>query len=81
MLLRLTVLIACRWSVDSSDDAGLFLCEFIYLNSLVHALECKQSGKTLKGIFLHVPPGLEPEDIEKGKATLVRIIKEMVQEA
>lgn len=70
-----------RWEVESSTDAGLFLCEFIYFNSLLLARRLRTSqGRHIKGIFLHVPPFLDEKELEKGRDILIEIIKQMVKQ-
>ncbi|KAI9762222.1 MAG: TRAPP subunit [Chaenotheca gracillima] len=58
-----------------SDDAGLYLCEFIYFNSLVMAQRLREAGgKKVSGVFLHVPKGTTLPDIERGREVLLRLL-------
>jgi len=64
----------CAADVDTSEDAGLYLCEFIYYKSLV-----EMQGVSL---FIHVPPEevIKSEDAAKTiKCVLEKIVK-MVQQ-
>ncbi|KAI9866768.1 MAG: hypothetical protein M1813_000710 [Trichoglossum hirsutum] len=70
-----------EWDIESSTDAGLFLCEFIYFNSMVVARGLREDGRDLKGLFFHVPPEMSPKKIKTGQDTLVRVVKEMVGSA
>ncbi|KAI9783537.1 MAG: hypothetical protein M1839_003707 [Geoglossum umbratile] len=65
--------------VSASEDAGLFLCEFIYYNSLLAAKNLRdEGGRNVSGVFVHVPGGDGPDDIRIGRDVLVAIISELV---
>ena len=68
------------WDIEASDDPGLYLCEFIYYNSLLKARAFETEGRTLKGIFVHVPPYIDPEALDKERDTVIQVIREMVKE-
>ncbi|KAI5292004.1 hypothetical protein KEM52_006689 [Ascosphaera acerosa] len=61
--------------VRLSHDAGRYVCEFIYYNSLVHAWE---QGRPLSVVFVHVPVRREEGDVEKGKDAVTGLIKAIV---
>ncbi|KAI5305084.1 hypothetical protein KEM56_005343 [Ascosphaera pollenicola] len=61
--------------VRLSTDAGRYLCEFIFYNSLSHAWE---EGRNLSVLFLHVPGWDAPEDIERGKEATVALLKSTI---
>lgn len=70
--------------VNTSEDAGRFLCEFIYLTSLQAAVRAEgghDDGKrrSEKVLFMHVPPPDEPFGVETGRKVLVEVVKGMVQ--
>ncbi|KAF1809344.1 peptidase C15, pyroglutamyl peptidase I-like protein [Eremomyces bilateralis CBS 781.70] len=62
-----------------SDDAGLYLCEFIFYNSLVHSQRLSRDGRHVKGIFFHVPSGCSADLIRQGQDLLLQVIEEMVR--
>ncbi len=66
----------------ASDDAGNYLCDFIYFNSLAWwRRKSKQRG--LEGrshrpvLFLHVPAESDTETLGKGREVAVALIKAM----
>lgn len=67
----------CRPDVDVrlSNDAGRYLCEFIFYTSMAHAL---QAGHDRNVVFFHVPALYEDEDIALGKEVTVALIKALV---
>lgn len=68
------------WDIEASDDPGLYLCEFIYYSSLIAARRLGEEGRSLKGVFVHVPPYLDTEALDKERDTVVQVIREMVKE-
>ena len=66
------------WDVEESDSPGLYLCEFIYYNSLLEGERLEKEGRSLKGIFVHVPPSLSEEALDKQRDTVREMIREMV---
>ncbi|SPO05495.1 uncharacterized protein DNG_08182 [Cephalotrichum gorgonifer] len=67
-----------KWEVSTSNDAGLYLCEFIYFNSMHTARRLGEAGRDIKGVFIHVPANLEPEILDSERDTVAQIIREMV---
>ena len=67
--------------VSTSEDAGRFLCEFIYLTSLKAAARAEggDGRRSEKVLFMHVPPLEEPFGVETGRKVLVEVVKGMVQ--
>ncbi|CUS13842.1 unnamed protein product [Tuber aestivum] len=67
--------------IKVSDDAGRFLCEFIYYTSLKAACEKEGNGKlkSEKVLFMHVPPLAEPFGVETGRKVLIEVAKGMVK--
>ncbi|KAL2870994.1 putative pyroglutamyl peptidase type I [Aspergillus lucknowensis] len=55
-----------------SEDAGRYLCEFIFYTSLSLAL---QEGRDRNVAFFHVPSSCCDEDIETGREVAVALIK------
>ncbi|EGG03431.1 Hypothetical protein MELLADRAFT_37974 [Melampsora larici-populina 98AG31] len=67
-LLTILILAHPAVNVDTSNDAGRYLCEYIFYSSLAHF------NAHRRVLFLHVPAGLEEEDIAQGRAVLAEII-------
>jgi len=57
--------------VRMSNDAGRYLCEFIFYASMV---EFWRRGRGAPCLFLHVPGGCEEEDVERGIEVAVGLI-------
>jgi pyrrolidone-carboxylate peptidase len=62
--------------VRISDDAGRYLCEFIFFTSLALA---KQAGRERAVVFYHVPSWYDDESVQAGKEAAVALIKAMVK--
>jgi hypothetical protein len=62
--------------VRLSNDAGRYLCEFIYYTSLAHAL---QSGRDGGVVFFHVPGWTDERSIERGKSVAIALIKALAE--
>lgn len=61
-----------------SNDAGRYLCEYIYWCSLAHREVSRQgAGKVL---FLHVPGSAEEKDVAQGVDVVVALCKAIVHE-
>lgn len=65
-----------------SDDAGHFLCDYIYLNSLVwygRKNDCMLGGTTLTRpvMFLHVPGESDSKSLQTGQKVALGLIKAM----
>ncbi|KAI5289734.1 hypothetical protein KEM54_003326 [Ascosphaera aggregata] len=58
-----------------SKDAGKYLCEFIYYNSLAHAWK---EGRNLSVVFVHVPGWDTSKDIERGRDVIIGLIKSLI---
>lgn len=58
-----------------SEDAGRYLCEFIFYTSLSLAL---QEGRDRSVAFFHVPSSCRDEDIETGREVAIALIKALV---
>ncbi|KAG9091313.1 hypothetical protein FRC06_000612 [Ceratobasidium sp. 370] len=59
-------------STDSSDDAGHYLCDFIYFCSLACA---QNEGGRVKVLFMHVPPAGEPYEVEDMTRAVTGIVE------
>ncbi|MCJ1295183.1 hypothetical protein MMC34_006745 [Xylographa carneopallida] len=60
-----------------STDAGHYLCEFIYYTGLVEYWRRDPEGER-PVLFLHVPKGLEAEDIDRGRKVAEALIQAVV---
>ncbi|KAL4973854.1 hypothetical protein BDW66DRAFT_141274 [Aspergillus desertorum] len=58
-----------------SEDAGRYLCEFIFYTSLSLAL---QEGRNRSVAFFHVPSSCRDADVEIGKEVAIALIKALV---
>ncbi|KAL4877542.1 hypothetical protein BJY04DRAFT_126012 [Aspergillus karnatakaensis] len=58
-----------------SEDAGRYLCEFIFYTSLSLAL---QEGRDRNVVFFHVPSSCRDEDVDTGKEVAIGLIKALV---
>lgn len=61
--------------VQLSQDAGRYLCEFIFYSSMALAL---QAGQDRNAVFFHVPALCEDADIELGKEVTIALVKALV---
>ncbi|EMC95739.1 hypothetical protein BAUCODRAFT_501692 [Baudoinia panamericana UAMH 10762] len=68
-----------------SDDAGHYLCDYTYFNSL--AWYGRRCGRLQRGkatdrpvLFLHVPPESDEAALERGRAVAVSLIRAMVDD-
>ncbi|TGZ82351.1 peptidase C15, pyroglutamyl peptidase I-like protein [Ascodesmis nigricans] len=62
-----------------SEDAGRFLCEYIFRASLMEAR--KRGEEEMKRVlFLHVPPAGKPYSVEMGAEVVKRIVEGMVSD-
>ncbi|KAK4229061.1 putative pyroglutamyl peptidase [Podospora fimiseda] len=59
-----------------SEDAGHFLCDFIYFSSL--SLLWK-GGKERKCLFLHVPSDTSEGAVERGRELLLQLVRGIVE--
>ncbi|OIW35421.1 putative pyroglutamyl peptidase type I [Coniochaeta ligniaria NRRL 30616] len=73
-----------RWKKHSPDgldlrisqDAGRYLCDFIYYSSLAHLVK---AGEKRKVVFLHVPADLSERAIATGRELAVQLIRSLVE--
>lgn len=64
--------------VQISQDAGNFLCGFIYFNSLAHYFSIKEDERPVA--FLHVPDlSYSEEKIKEGREIAIALIKALVE--
>ncbi|KAF4978292.1 hypothetical protein FZEAL_5303 [Fusarium zealandicum] len=76
--------VVARWQGHSSDDmdlrvsedAGRFMCDFIYFSSLAHLWKMQRSRKVL---FLHVPADASPQSIDTGRELVLNLVRSMVE--
>ncbi|KAI9926918.1 hypothetical protein ASPWEDRAFT_120829 [Aspergillus wentii DTO 134E9] len=68
-------LVAPGTDVRISEDAGRYLCEFIFYTSLAQAY---QAGQDRNVVFFHVPGACDDEAIERGKNVAIAMIKSFV---
>jgi pyrrolidone-carboxylate peptidase len=59
-----------------SEDAGHFLCDFIYYSSLSELWKLQRPRKAL---FLHVPADATPTSVEKGRDLALNLIRSIVE--
>jgi len=62
--------------VRISEDAGRYLCDFIYFSSLAHLTKKNEERRV---VFLHVPVDSTEEAIKTGVAVTVELIRTLVQ--
>ncbi|KAK2624063.1 hypothetical protein QTJ16_006697 [Diplocarpon rosae] len=72
-----------RWSsalpgidVRVSENAGRYLCDFIYFSSLAHLTKKEEERRV---VFLHVPISADEEAIEDGIQVTLELIRAIVQ--
>ncbi|OJD12933.1 hypothetical protein AJ78_06539 [Emergomyces pasteurianus Ep9510] len=65
----------CKADVRLSEDAGRYLCEFIYYTSLAHAYK-ERSNRSV--VFLHVPGRTDDEAIQIGREVAVGLVRCLV---
>lgn len=59
-----------------SEDAGNFLCDFIYYSSLS---ELWKQQRPRKALFLHVPADASPSSVERGRDLTLNLIRSIVE--
>lgn len=59
-----------------SEDAGRYLCDFIYYSSLSHLLK---AGEQRKVVFLHVPADSSESAIATGRELAIQLIRSLVE--
>lgn len=70
----------CDSEIKESQDAGHYLCDYIYFNSLAHtgrqSGQMEGRGTTLRPVlFMHVPAESDGDMLEKGTAVTVELIR------
>lgn len=55
-----------------SEDAGRYLCDFIYFSSLAHLYKQQRPRKV---IFFHVPLQPDQESLSRGKELALQLIR------
>ncbi|KAK4246875.1 Pyroglutamyl-peptidase 1 [Corynascus novoguineensis] len=76
--------IVARWRGHSpqhldlriSEDAGHYLCDFIYYSSLAHL---EKAGERRRVLFLHVPSDASPHSISVGRELLLQLVRSLVE--
>ena len=59
-----------------SEDAGRYLCDFIYYSSLAHLLK---QGKEKNVVFLHVPADATESMVTQGRELTVNLVRAIVE--
>ncbi|KAF6840360.1 Pyroglutamyl-peptidase 1 [Colletotrichum musicola] len=59
-----------------SEDAGHYLCDFIYFSSLSHLLRAEQRRRV---VFLHVPSDASEESVARGTELAVQLIRSIAE--
>ena len=62
--------------VRPSEDAGRYLCDFIYYSSLA---ELWKRDEERRVVFLHVPVESDEAAIARGREVLIELIRALVQ--
>src|ERR1700712_3587946 len=62
--------------VRISEDAGRYLCDFIYYSSLAHLTKKKEKRRV---VFLHVPVDSDEAAVRTGIEVTIELIRAMVQ--
>lgn len=59
-----------------SEDAGHYLCDFIYFSSLAHLYKAERERKVL---FLHVPSDASEHSVAIGRELLLQLVRSVVE--
>lgn len=59
-----------------SEDAGRYLCDFIYYSSLTTLLKANEKRRV---VFLHVPADASDQAITTGRELAVQLIRSLVE--
>lgn len=59
-----------------SEDAGRYLCDYIYYSSLAHLF---RKGEDRRVVFLHLPVESDPVSVEAGVQITLELIRALVQ--
>lgn len=65
-------------TVKGSDDAGNYLCDFIYFSSLSHFWKKNGDSGKRPVVFLHVPPESDKDVLQKGREVTMALIRAIV---
>lgn len=65
-------------SVEASNNAGYYLCDFIYYSSLSHFWRKNGENGKRPVVFLHVPPESDEAVLEKGREVTKALIRAIV---
>ncbi|KAK0746184.1 hypothetical protein B0T18DRAFT_327066 [Schizothecium vesticola] len=76
--------VLARWQANSppghklrvSEDAGRYLCDFIYFSSLAHLTKSQRPRKV---VFFHVPSDPSSQSITLGRELLLQLVKSIAQ--
>ncbi|CAJ2513411.1 Uu.00g015300.m01.CDS01 [Anthostomella pinea] len=63
-------------NLQISDDAGHYLCDFIYFSSLAHLWKQQRPRKV---VFLHVPLHPDRQSLERGRELVLTLIRSIVE--
>lgn len=59
-----------------SEDAGHYLCDFIYFSSLAHLYK---AGERRRVLFLHVPSDASEHSIAVGRELMLQLVRSVVE--
>lgn len=59
-----------------SENAGHYLCDFIYYSSLVHL---HKAGERKRVLFLHVPSDASEHSISVGRELMLQLVRSVVE--
>lgn len=59
-----------------SEDAGHYLCDFIYFSSLAHLYK---TGRERKVLFLHVPSDASEQSVVVGRELVLQLVRAVVE--
>ncbi|KAI1350132.1 putative pyroglutamyl peptidase type I [Xylaria sp. FL0043] len=59
-----------------SEDAGHYLCDFIYFSSLAHLWKQQRDKKV---VFFHVPLHSDPDSLKRGVELVLTLIRSLVE--
>lgn len=59
-----------------SEDAGHYLCDFIYYSSLAHLWK---QQRTRKVVFFHVPLHSDAESLKRGVELVLTLLRSIVE--
>jgi pyroglutamyl-peptidase len=64
-----------KLDVRVSNDAGHYLCDFIYYSSLAHLWKREEERRVL---FLHVPVESDEVNVKRGSEALLELVRSAV---